>query len=387
MSSLGIGIGVASLIAMLSISEGARVSTLQAIESLGIYSLRIERNSFNDSEQNGLTNLSRGLTLKDRQFLRGWFDGGGLVTGYRKIDESRARYLTSKTKTMAVGVDAVWFQVEQLAIAEGRKLLAIDVRKKSRNCVLGADTARLLQAQLGSVIQVENQLCTVVGIARSKGKLMTEGTGLSSLDFDNAVYLPISTLPLRRPIGEIPSVDGIVIKLFRSQGRSLVDTAGQVEEILLRRHRGIKDFQIIVPESLLKEAKASQIIFSFIMGSIAGLSLLVGGIGVLNVMLANIAEQTREIALRLAIGGTPRRILYLYLCHSVLLSFFGSIWGVVAGILFAIGIQQYAEWDVAFSEISILIAPMAAIITGVVFGLYPAIRAAGLEPALALREH
>jgi putative ABC transport system permease protein len=165
-----------------------------------------------------------------------------------------------------------------------------------------------------------------------------------------------------------------------------LDIADQISEYLAVRHRGVRDYSLVVPVKLLRESQQTQSLFSLVMGSIAGLSLLVGGVAVMNVMLANISEQTHEIGLRMAVGASRRRIISLYLFHSMLLSLAGGVTGLAGGIVLAMLIETYAGWSVAFSTLSLLLGPLSALVTGVIFGLHPALRAAALNPALALRE-
>jgi putative ABC transport system permease protein len=159
--------------------------------------------------------------------------------------------------------------------------------------------------------------------------------------------LPISSVHLLPPAQEIDQLDGIVVVLDDRDEKSILAIAEQIKEILLVRHRGVRDFSMVVPINLLKEARESQKLFSLIMGTIAGLSLLVGGIGVMNVMLANIAEQTREIGLRMAVGASRNRIANLYLWNSILLTVSGGLWGLASGTILALAIQKYGGWDVA----------------------------------------
>jgi putative ABC transport system permease protein len=226
----------------------------------------------------------------------------------------------------------------------------------------------------------------VIGILQPKGRLLTEGTGLSTLDFDNSVIMPYTSFPFGRMLGSRRLLDGLVVRLNDDSEARILSAASQVDELLRSRHRGVRDYRLVVPVSLLREARETQALFALIMGSIAGLSLLVGGIGVMNIMLANVAEQTREIGLRMAVGATKGRIVGLYLCHSMLLCLVGGVLGLSGGILTALGVEYYAQWAVAFSGFGLILGPLSALVTGLIFGLYPAFRAATLNPALALRE-
>ena len=250
----------------------------------------------------------------------------------------------------------------------------------------GSSVARTLGSGNGSILRIDGQPVVSVGLLPHKGKLLTEGTGLSSLDFDNTVIVPISLLPSLGYNKEIDHLDGIVMTMRDGEKGMIADLALQVKELLTVNHHRIEDFTLVVPVSLLEEEKENQRLFSFIMGAIAGLSLLVGGIGVMNVMLANIAEQTREIGLRMAMGASRIRIISLYLWNAVLLTLSGGIWGIGSGIFLALAIQKYGGWDVVISSFSLIMAPFFAIVAGIIFGVHPAVRAASLSPALALRD-
>ena len=386
LSSLGIGIGVAALIAMLSISEGAKKNAIEKVNSLGTHTLRVE--TLVPVYQGGKSgvNLSQGLNVADGVQIAQWLGSRGKVGTYVRSDNI---YLKSGVHTVSatvLGVNTNWFSAENLHLSNGRKLQREDIFLREEYCVLGASLAQDLQADLFDTVRMDNFPVTVVGIAMPKGTLLTEGTGLSALDFDTTVILPVTSMPFSRTSGGNILLDGMVISLTHLAEEEILGIADQVEQILLANHRNITDFRIVIPIKLLEEVRARQKVFSLIMGTIAGLSLLVGGIGVMNVMLANIAEQTREIGLRMAVGASKLRIISLYLWNAVLLTLSGGLWGTVAGALLSLTIENYAGWEIVVSTFSVFLAPLSAVITGIIFGIHPAIRAASLDPALALRD-
>jgi len=392
LSSLGIGIGVAALIAMLSISEGAKEEALSKIRSLGTGTLRIESAVDTSVNRDSQLNLSQGLSLEDGRKINTWLGARGEGALYIRRDGVVARRAEKKAFVTVLGVDESWFLAEKLHAESGR-LLTVSDNYTSRNfCVLGSAIADKLQVDTirfedsSTHIQLDGYVSTVVGVLQPKGRLLTEGTGLSTLDFDNLVILPISASPFSEYIADRLKIDGMVISLTANAQKQIVKVAGQVQSMLLSDHRKIADFTIVVPVTLLEKIRENQRLFSFIMSVIAGLSLVVGGIGVMNVMLANIAEQTREIGLRMAVGAPKYRIVRLYLLHSILLSLVGAVWGIAAGTGLALIIQYYAGWKIVFSLVSIFVAPLAAIVTGIFFGLHPALRAASLDPVRALRD-
>lgn len=387
LSSFGIGVGVAALVAMLSISEGAKQKALAKIVSLGTNTLRIENAVEHLRFKNeSVLNLSQGITLEDARSLASWLATRGHLAAYVRKDNVQVTAGMQSTSATIIAVTETWFSAEKLILNRGRRLNRGDSEQAKRVCVVGIGLAQALQLHHFAPLRVDNLPLKVVGELRPKGHLLTEGTGLSSLDFDTSVIIPFSVSPfLQYGSGRI-LVDGMVVALKSSKESTVFKVAEQIEKRLLMRHKGIKDFRLVVPLSLMQEARESQQLFSFVMGSIAGLSLLVGGIGIMNVMLANISEQTREIGLRMAVGATRARIISLFLWNSVLLTIAGAVWGVAGGVALAILVQEYAGWQTVFSYSSLFIAPVSAIITGLLFGLHPAIRAASLDPAIALRD-
>lgn len=384
LSSLGIGIGVAALIAMLSISEGAKKAAFARIASLGINTLRVEATGL--THNGGAINLSQGLSQDDTVQLERWLGSRGTVGAYVRKDNVQVMAGGRSAVATVLGVTSGWFAAERLAVGHGRPIDDGDIAYRGNSCVIGSTLASALQSDLLATVQLDHHPTTVVGLAAPRGRLLTEGTGLSSLDFDNSVILPLSSMPFAKHLAGRVRLDGLVISLATTEEAEILAIAGQIRQLLEINHRNVDDFSIVVPVALLRQAGENQRVFSIIMGAIAGLSLLVGGIGVMNVMLANIAEQTREIGLRMALGAGRGRIVSLYLANSVLLTLAGGLWGVLAGVLLALGIQHAADWPVVFSTFSLMAAPLSAIATGIVFGLHPARRAASLSPALALRD-
>lgn len=384
LSSIGIGIGVAAMIAMLAISEGAGRDTLNQISSLGLHSMRLERA---EAEHPGTLGgpPAQGFSVADVAELRAWVGARGTVGAFVRQDALPVRVGERTVTATVLGVTVPWIAAEQLPLASGRLLDEYDQVAGSASCLLGANLASRLEADLLDTVIYANRPAIVVGITAPHGRLLTEGTTLSSLDFDQTIILPVSAMALKRGArGEI-IFDGVVIRLKEQSEQGVLTVAEQLTTLLLAT-RQPGDFQLVVPLALLQQAQQSQRLFAAIMGTIAGFSLLVGGIGVMNVMLANIAEQTREIGLRMAIGASPRRIISLYLCNASLLTLGGGLWGVGSGIAGALLIQHQVGWSVAFSPVSLLIAPLSALLAGLVFGIHPAIRAAALDPAIALRD-
>lgn len=389
LSSIGIGIGVTALITMLSISEGAKVKALAKIRSLGTNTLRIEATPSGRGIAQADINLSQGLLLSDGEKVSSWLGTRGKVGIYAKKERVQVRSGNRAVTATVLGLSGDWFQAEKVSRAEGRLFGSNDTLKSNNYCVLGSDLVRELhigKVGNGTSVQIGSTVTTLIGWTKPKGRLLTEGTGLSALNFDRALYLPISSFPYLQTTAGRVLIDGMVITLAKEHEPEILEIASQIEQILKEAHRDVFDFNVVVPLTLLREVQENQRVFAIIMGIIASLSLVVGGIGVMNVMLANIAEQTREIGLRMAVGASRMRVISLYLWNSVVLTLFGSFWGVISGIVLALIVQHFAGWEVVFSSFSLFVAPLSAIMTGIIFGLHPALRAAALDPALALRD-
>lgn len=285
-----------------------------------------------------------------------------------------------------MGIDGGWFKAEGIKAGSGRLFDGIDIERSADVCVIGNGLVAELGAAVGDSLLVGNMPLVVIGVMAPKGRLLTEGTGLSTLDYDRSLLMPVTTMASLSGSAQAHGYDGMVVTLNPEYTSQIVDIGEQLRSLLSGIHRQTDDFTVLVPVTLLRQVRENQRIFSLIMGAIASLSLLVGGIGVMNVMLANIAEQTRDIGLRRALGACRLRIVQLYLCHSVLLTAIGGFWGVGGGILLALVIEQSAGWQMGFSSVSLIIAPVSAVLTGIVFGVHPALQAANLQPAAALRE-
>jgi len=211
-----------------------------------------------------------------------------------------------------------------------------------------------------------------------KGKTVIE---IRNLNRD--VYIPLETAFAR--FAHSPGKPLTEISIKAKEAEYLRSSADLIQRILMRRHEKIEDFEIVVPEEILRQSQQTQHIFNVVMGCIAGISLLVGGIGIMNIMLATVTQRTREIGVRRSIGACERDVIQQFLTESVALSMTGGIIGVIAGILLSWIINFYAGWHTIVSPSIIIISFGVSVMTGIIFGLYPAMKAARLDPVEALR--
>jgi len=382
LSGTGIGIGVSALLAMLSIGEGAHQAVMNQIATLGINTIRIESVSRPDNPDT--RDRANRLTIADMNLVRDAIGSKGHVGGYLKSPAATVQSATS-TKVPVLAVTPDWIAAENLRAARGRLLTVSDLDQQRRVCVVGSDLSHALNIGIGTLVKIDNSLCEIIGIFKAKERLMTNGTSLSPLDFRQLVLMPLT---LQTHMGSQHStLDGLTVALFDSSEQSILNSAETIDNLLRQPHLENQGYRLVTPIGLLIESKKTQHTFSLVMGVIAGLSLLVGGIGVMNVMLANITEQTREIGLRMALGAHRARIIGLYLWQSVQLTLVSGLWGIGGGIAIAFWVQFYAGWPIAFSTFALLAGPLFAIVTGIIFGLQPAFHAAAISPAAALREN
>jgi putative ABC transport system permease protein len=224
----------------------------------------------------------------------------------------------------------------------------------------------------------------VVGVMEPKRLREGRASVIKLRDVNQDVYVPLSTAAAR-----LPAEDGNArlaeIAIQVASAEQVVGTASAVKALLERAHRGVEDFEVVVPAELLAQAQSTQRVFNVVMGSIAAISLLVGGIGIMNVMLTTVTERTREIGIRRAVGATRRAIAAQFLLETVLLSAAGGVVGILLGAGMAQGIHLFAGWATVIPVSAAFVAFAISAAVGVGFGLYPALRAARLDPIAALR--
>ena len=291
-----------------------------------------------------------------------------------------------RAKPRVVGVSHDYPLLQPLALAEGRFFDRHDEEAFAQVCIIGADVRRELfgfAPALGQPLKVNDQWLTVVGIL-APGASTREIQGVAVTGTANDVYLPVTTAQRKftRDVLKSP-LDEIVISL--AAGSSTPESAAVVATLLDRLHGGEKDYTLTVPEALLQQSQRTQRLFDIVMGAIAGISLLVGGIGIMNIMLATVLERTREIGVRRAVGARQRDILNQFVIESFTITAVGGLLGIVMGVAIAKGVALYAGWTTIVTLGSILLSVGVSAAVGLVFGIYPALRAARLDPIESLR--
>ncbi|HSU83766.1 MAG TPA: ABC transporter permease, partial [Thermoanaerobaculia bacterium] len=408
LTMLGMIFGVGAVIAMMSIGAGAERQALASIERLGLRNVLVRAKTFKDSELKEIRQKSLGVSQRDAAAISEAVPGVDLVVPRIRIDPYKVISPSGKSDGAAVyGVTPRHADLAHLAVAEGRFLDPLDESTHAQVCVIGPEVRRDLfgygQA-LGGLVKVNDVWLEVVGVlaadaapastapgAGASGKGSEGGaaaaessSGSGSGPSSREIYLPLSTADRKFEHPALASpLDEIVVRL--KDGVSGQETASVMRDLLDRLHAGTGDYELVVPEALLAESRRTQQLFNVVMGAIAGISLLVGGIGIMNIMLATVLERTREIGVRRAVGARRQDIRFQFIVESFAISLIGGVAGIVAGLALARGVAAYAGWQTIVTGASILLATGVAMTVGLASGIYPATRAASLDPIEALR--
>jgi putative ABC transport system permease protein len=333
-----------------------------------------------------------GLTYEDERRLRETFDAIEQTFPVKAV-RREGRVGGRSLDVRLVGTTPGWFDLVGRPLAAGRTLLPADLERSARVAVLTEQVARRLfpmEEILGEGVRVGGAYFQVVGVVRSRGG---ESGGIQAPDQESDVYVPLSTarelfgdVSIRRTAGSriLEKVELHQI-LVRVGNLEQVEPVARGAEEMLQRFHSRTDYRINVPLALLRQAEASRRTFNIVLGSIAGISLLVGGIGIMNIMLATVTERTREIGIRRAIGARRRQIVGQFLVETMVLSTVGGLIGIAVGLLIPWAITRFAGLPTVVTPFSLVLALVISMAVGILFGLYPAARAARLDPIEALR--
>jgi len=410
LTMLGVIFGIASVVSMVSIGAGARQEALEQIRLMGINVVQINRRALSgDLAIEAQKESPQGLTYGDAQAIDDLYKSAQRVVPVCRVF-GEARSGSSAVPAKIYGTTPDYRRVTRVDIGAGRFLDQKDVDRRARVCVIGSDVKRaafFLEDAIGKRLKIGEQEFEVVGVMDERS--LQTGRSLFSLpDLNQDIYLPITVAMEDFQIyveQAIPVDTGSFIKLFsklfdrppleqRPVTRIIVqvpdesatwEAARVTERILQRRHNNVTDFDIVIPAELLRQSQQTQRIFNIVMGAIASISLLVGGIGIMNIMLATVTQRAREIGIRRCVGASRSDIARQFLLEALVITSIGGLFGILLGVEMATVISQYAGWRTIVSSQAVLVSLGVAVVTGIVFGLYPAMRAAAIQPMEALR--
>jgi putative ABC transport system permease protein len=388
LTMLGMIFGVGAVIAMLSIGAGAERQALAMVERLGLRNVLVRaKTTAKDEEQKKVREKSLGVSRRDALALAEAVPGVELAAPSLRIEAYTVLAAGGRAEAVVRGVSHRQAGLARLQLAEGRFLDPLDERTHAQVCVIGPKIRRDLFGfgpALGQDLKINDVWLEVVGVLAPVEGAAESFQGVAVGSVADEIYLPVTTA--ERKFGRDPlaaPLDEITLRL--APGASAGQAALLASELLDRLHGGAGDYELVVPEALLAESRRTQRLFNVVMGAIAGISLLVGGIGIMNIMLATVLERTREIGVRRAVGARRQDIRFQFLVESFAISLLGGAVGVVLGIAIARGVALFAGWETVVTPAAVLLSTGVAMTVGLASGFYPAARAASLDPIDALR--
>jgi putative ABC transport system permease protein len=389
LTMLGMICGVAAVVAMLSIGAGAQQQVMAFIENLGVRNLIIEAREATDWQtMNKMRALSPGLTFNDMRLVRANVPAIAALSPRKRFTPTALLPRPGRDMPVVFGVAPEYQAIAGLDIADGRFFDDDDTRRAAPVAVLGDGIADALfpsSSPLGQHIKVNEQWLRVIGVTRPQMTAPRGTAGLPADDRNNLIYVPVWTAILRledQTSAFKDEIDGLFVQVANTDASPVAAEA--IRGLLDETHRRAGDYSLVVPAELLAEQRRTQQIFQMVMVAIASISLLVGGIGIMNIMLASVLERTREIGVRRAVGARQVEVIRQFLIEATIISGLGGLVGVVVGILISRLVAYFAEWTTVITPFSVVLAFTVSVAVGLLFGVYPARKAARLDPVKAL---
>jgi putative ABC transport system permease protein len=389
LTMLGMIFGVAAVVAMLSIGAGAQQEVMAFIEQLGVRNLIVEAREAADWQAMQATRkISPGLTFEDFRVAQANLEGVVASTARKRFKPGRMLPRPTGEMPVVYGVSSSYVAINGLHVARGRFFTEDEAESAAPVAILGQAAAGAIFGAgepLGQYVKVNDAWFRVIGVTGPQLSVQSDVAGVSSQDRNNLIYVPLmsAVLRLEDSYSNIKDeIDGIYLQLAPEVDS--LRSADLLTGLLNASHRNAGDFSVIAPAELLAQQQRTRRIFEMVMVAIASISLLVGGIGIMNIMLASVLERTREIGVRRAVGARRADVIRQFLIETTLISGLGGILGVVVGVLLSELVASLAGWSTIVTGLSIALAFIVSVTVGIVFGLYPAVRAARLDPVKAL---
>lgn len=411
LTALGIIFGVAAVIAMLSIGEGARLEALEQIRLMGINNIIIKTKEVTaQTQEKTKANFSPGLTALDGEAIHQICpDVEFVIPHWEKA--TAAQFNSERQEIKLIGTTPHFLSAFGYNMSLGRFFDDELMRQQANVCVIGGDVKEALfkfEQPVGKSIKIDDQWFNVIGIMARQVAPSKKVENLDVRNLNIDVYIPLTTAQYkmvrykpgsnanvtfrgggvfvsgddRKPRPKM-ELDQLTVKL--TSDARIEEISDVVKRILTRRHFGINDYEVVVPEALVQQSQKTQQIFNVVMGAIAGISLLVGGIGIMNIMLASVLERTKEIGIRRAVGASRGDVLTQFLFEALFISIVGGIVGIGIGWALTSIITLYAGWRTVVSVAAVALAFTVSAAVGVAFGYYPARKAASQNPIESLR--
>lgn len=390
LTMLGMIFGVGAVVAMLAITAGVEKEMLSYIDLLGVNNIIIEAKEAADrNELQQRRAISPGLSYRDFRAISENTQGIDKMTPRKRFKPMKVLPKTAAEPPIVIGVLPNYRDIQSLKIVEGRFFNEEEDSRSAPVCVLGESAkVNLLgyEPAVGKYVKVNDTWLQVIGVMAQQAGADTDVEGVEILSRNNLIIAPLNTV--MRRFEDMNSylkdeIDGIYLRV--TPGTDSIETASVITAILAATHKDAGDFTVTVPAGLLEQKKRTSNIFKIVMICIAGISLLVGGIGIMNIMLATVLERTREIGIRRAIGARQADIVRQFLTEAVMISILGGLIGIAFGFTLSQIIAAAAGWSTVVTVTSIAVAFGVSVGIGLLFGIYPAVQAAKLDPIEAIR--
>lgn len=387
LTMLGMIFGVGAVIAMLSIGAGAEHESLRIIENFGIRNIIIQAKEFKTEELRQIRTESLGLCLRDVDALQTILKPRPLISASRLVKTYQINSDKARTDSRVLGVSSTYPIIQNLKMLQGSFFLESDEKANAQVCVLGTVAKQKLFGfgdVLNQQIKINDVWMTVVGVLADTVLEKTEFEGVKVQNPNNDIYIPITTAVRKFETETVENeLNEIVVQISRDANIS--EQASTINNLMSVMHRYVDDYSIIVPEKLLEQNQRTQGIFNIVMGAIASISLLVGGIGIMNIMLASVLERTNEIGLRRAIGAKKLDIRMQFMAEAIAISLAGGLIGVALGYGISEAVARFSGWSTIITGTSIGLSFGVSSVIGLIFGIYPAVQASNLDPIECLR--
>jgi putative ABC transport system permease protein len=389
LTMLGMIFGVAAVLSMLSIGAGAQAQVMAFIEGLGVRNLIVEARETTDYQAfQKIRQQSPGLSFQDLRAVQASVPGIDLATPRKRFAPNQMMPKPTGGMPVVYGVEPVYTSMAGLRLTSGRFFTDTESARGSALCVLGEAARQGLFGgtdPLDRFVKIGAHWFRVIGTVAPQAVAQGEVGGLAAQDRNNLIYVPTTAAILRfeDTYSELrDEIDGVYVRLTPEADISA--SAAIVRGILESSHRGADDYTVIVPAELLAEQQRTKRVFDVVMVALASISLLVGGIGIMNIMLASVLERTPEIGLRRALGATRIDVIRQFVLETTLLAVGGGMLGLVLGVALSRIIAGFAGWSTIVTGGSLALAFLVSVVVGLVSGIYPAVKASKLNPVQAL---
>jgi putative ABC transport system permease protein len=385
LSMLGVIFGVISVTTMFSVGEGAKEKILKQIEQLGIHNIILKTVKLTEAQKiHAQEHLSYGISAGDLQKIKANVPFIQTIAPIKEVKAS-VTGISEELYPEVIAVTPEFRAAENISLSGGRFISDLDQTQRNLVCVLGAEISRRLGpgGETGKYIRIETEMFRIIGILTTRAFDSENNPVINVRDLNRVILIPLNTTGYVEPgtLSEIYSE----VKLKVQDKTRIMAAARQIKAIMERAHRNAEDYQVVVPLELLNKQKQAQNNFSIFLGTIAFISLLVGGIGIMNIMLANVSERTREIGIRRAIGANQDHVKIQFLLEAVSISVTGGIVGLIIGLVITLLISVLGNWNIVIKWWFIVFSVGMATAVGILSGLYPAVKASQMDPIQALR--